>query len=202
MFMCYMPLDYKEKTAVDILIGDYSPAFKLHFYLIALVLILSILNVAHGFYRMLQSGDRRRQRALCLQALLSGVLLGLCIWACFTAFYRTGELQVSPLSAVLMSLFFLVFGTTTGLAVGTQLTGRARWLSMLVPGAVAGVITLLMYFGEMILLNGNLYRFGSGWFFDGLPGLVLAPVDWLVVLLACGVTVTLCINFRFLKSSQ
>ena len=52
MFMCYVPPEalgggaatYKTQTAVDILMGDYSPAFKLHFYLISLVLILSLLN--------------------------------------------------------------------------------------------------------------------------------------------------------------
>ena len=31
-------------TEVDILMGEYSPAFKLHFYIISIVLILSILN--------------------------------------------------------------------------------------------------------------------------------------------------------------
>lgn len=36
----------------------------------------------------------------------------------------------------------------------------------------------------MILLHGNLYRFGEGFFFDGLPGIVLAPVDILVILLS------------------
>lgn len=49
MFMCYVPPEslqttYKTQTAVDILIGDYNPAFKLHFYLISVVL-LSLIHI-------------------------------------------------------------------------------------------------------------------------------------------------------------
>ena len=50
MFMCYVPPEgwgenlttYKTQTAVDILMGDYSPAFKLHFYIISSTSISSI----------------------------------------------------------------------------------------------------------------------------------------------------------------
>ena len=52
--MCYKPLTSKTVTAVDILIGDYSPAFKIHFYLIAFVLILSLLNCFYGFAHLLK----------------------------------------------------------------------------------------------------------------------------------------------------
>ena len=48
MYMCYVPpegwgetVTYKTQTPVDILMGNYSPAFKLHFYLISVVLIPS-----------------------------------------------------------------------------------------------------------------------------------------------------------------
>jgi len=41
-----------------------------------------------------------------------------------------------------------------------------------------------MYTGEAVMMQGNLYRFGTGWFFNGLPGIILAPVDILVVLLS------------------
>ena len=47
---------------------------------------------------------------------------------------------------------------------------------------------MVMYIGEMLLLSGNLYRFGSGWFFDGLGVLVLAPADILVILVSGAVT--------------
>ena len=52
--------------------------------------------------------------------------------------------------------------------------------------AAAALTTLLMYVGERILLHGHLYRFGAGLFFDGLPAIVLAPVD-LIVILAAGI---------------
>ena len=41
-----------------------------------------------------------------------------------------------------------------------------------------------MYVGEMILLSGHLYRFGSGFFFHGIGSIVLAPVDLLIILLS------------------
>lgn len=47
---------------------------------------------------------------------------------------------------------------------------------------IASVMTLLMYIGEMILLNGHLYSLGSGFVFNGLPGIVFAPIDLLVIL--------------------
>ena len=46
MFMCYIsPTSYEERTwtEVDVLMGEYSPAFKLHFYMISFVLIISFL---------------------------------------------------------------------------------------------------------------------------------------------------------------
>jgi len=47
MYMCYVPPNSFEErtwTAVDVLMGEYSPAFKLHFYVISAVLIISVLN--------------------------------------------------------------------------------------------------------------------------------------------------------------
>ena len=41
-----------------------------------------------------------------------------------------------------------------------------------------------MYAGEMILLNGRLYRFGVGFLFEGIPGIILAPVDLLIIILS------------------
>ncbi len=41
--------------------GEYSPAFKLHFYLISVVLLLVILNSLYGFGQMLQSGETKRK---------------------------------------------------------------------------------------------------------------------------------------------
>ena len=43
----------------------------------------------------------------------------------------------------------------------------------------------------MILLHGHLYRFGTGFFFEGLPGIILAPVDTLVILASGAATFSL-----------
>ena len=199
MFMCYVPAEgwgetvteYKTQTPVEILMGEYDPAFKLHFYLISVVLILAVLNGLYGFGQMIRSGERGRRSALILQSGCALAFLGLCILACFTAFYRDGNLRVSPLSAALMALFFVLLGVTVGVFVGSFLLGRRPLVSVWLPSAVALLTMLLMYIGEMILLNGHLYLFGAGWLFDPLPGVVLAPADLLVVAAAGGVTALL-----------
>ena len=43
-----------------------------------------------------------------------------------------------------------------------------------------------MYIGEMCLLSSNLYRFGTGFLFSGIPGISLAPID-IIVIIASGV---------------
>ena len=195
MSLCYVPPEqYKTRVweAVDVLLGGYSPAFKLHFYLISAVIIVSLLNCFYGFAKMLRSGDRSRKTALVIQTVTSLAFLGMCVWACFTSFYRTGELTVSALSAVLMAVFFALFGVCAGVFTGSFTLGRAPALSMLLPAAVSIVAALAMYIGEMILLDGNLYRFGTGAFFEGLGGLVLAPADILVILASGAVTVFIC----------
>ncbi len=189
----------RTETAADLLIGEYNPAFKLHFYLISVVLILAILNCLYGFAQMIRSGERSRKTALILQTVSAGLFLGLCILACFTAFWRDGSITVSPLSASLMSLFFILLGVTVGIFVGSLLLTKKRALALGIPAAASLLTTLAMYAGEMILLHGHLYRFGSGFFFDGLPGIVLAPVDLLVILATGGITVLL---MRFARHSQ
>ena len=199
MFMCYQPpggwettvTEYKTHTAVEILMGEYNPAFKLHFYLISVVLILAILNCVYGFAQMILTGDRHRKKALILQSVSAALFLGLCILACFTAFWRDGSIQVLPLSAILMSVFFILLGVTVGFFLGSLLLKKKRMIGLWLPAATAALTTLLMYVGEMILLHGHLYRFGTGLFFDGLPDIVLAPVDLLVILAAGGITLLL-----------
>lgn len=196
MFMCYVPPEgwgetvttYKTQTAVDILMGDYSPAFKLHFYIISVVLIITILNCLYGFGHMIKSGDKKRYKSLILQSICSAVFLGLCILACFTAFWRDGSIQVSPLSASLMTVFFILLGVTVGVFLGSFLLGKQRFVSIWIPAISASVMTFLMYIAEMFLLNGHLYSFGSGLLFDGLPSIVVAPIDLLVILLSGCIT--------------
>jgi hypothetical protein len=199
MFMCYVPPEsYQTRTwrAVDVLIGEYSPAFKLHFYIISLVLIVALLNCIYGFAKMIITQNKGRMKALVIQSISTAIFLGFCILACFTAFFRDGEIKVSPLSAMLMSFFFVVFGVTTGVYVGSFLIERKKTLSVLLPSIVASVVTLMMYVGEMILLSGHLYRFGSGFLFDGMAGIVLAPADILIILASGCMTAVLCNAFN------
>ncbi len=196
MFMCYVPPEgwgenvttYKTLTAVDILMGDYNPAFKLHFYLISVVLIITILNCLYGFGQMVKSGEKKRLKSLILQSVCSLSFLGLCILACFTAFWRDGNIQVSTLSAALMTVFFVLFGVTVGVFVGSFLLGKRKFVSIWISSIVASVMTFLMYIGEMILLNGHLYSFGTGFMFDSVPGIVFAPIDLLIILVAACIT--------------
>jgi hypothetical protein len=196
MAMCYVPPEqYRTRTweAVDVLLGGYSPAFKLHFYLISVVIIVSLLNCVYGFAGMVRTGDTGRKKALTVQTVTALAFLGMCVWACFTAFYRTGEITVSPLSAVLMAVFFVLLGVTVGVFVGSMLLGRRKSLSVVLPAVAALAVTAAMYAGELILLSGHLYRFGTGFFFDGLGALVLSPADLLIVLLSGGLTAAICI---------
>ena len=191
MYMCYVSPDmFETRTwrAIDVLIGEYSPWFKLHFYIIAIVLILAFLNCFYGFGQMIVSGRRERLRHLILQSIAAVLFLGLCILACFTAFWRTGDITVSPLSASLMCLFFIVFGVTMGIFTASFLTKRPRPAVLALSASVASAVTLVMYIGELILLSGHLYRFGNGFLFDGLGALVLAPIDLIVILLSGGIT--------------
>ena len=196
MYMCYVPPNSFEErtwTEVDVLMGEYSPAFKLHFYIISIVLILSILNCFYGFAKMIQTGDKSRCKSLTLQSIASGAFLGMCIWACFTAFYRNGNIKVSALSAILMSVFFVLFGVTVGIYVASFTLNKKPLLSVWLTSISATIVTLVMYIGEMILLSGHLYRFGDGLFFAGIPGIVLAPVDF-VVIIASGVVTAIVSN--------
>ena len=197
MYMCYVPPNSFEErtwTEVDVLMGEYSPAFKLHFYIISIVLIISILNCFYGFAKMIQTGVKSRRKSLVIQSVASGAFLGMCIWACFTAFYRNGDIQVSALSAVLMSVFFVLFGVTVGIYIESFTLNKKPLLSVWLPSVSAAVVTLVMYIGEMILLSGHLYRFGDGFFFAGIPGIVLAPVD-IVVILGSGVMTAIIASF-------
>ncbi|MDD4124999.1 MAG: hypothetical protein PHW77_04645 [Eubacteriales bacterium] len=187
MFMCYVPPEgygTRTWTTVDVLLGEYNPTFKIHFYLISVVIILTVLNCVLGFGKMIKTHDKRRLKSLIIQAISSFIFIALCIFACFTAFYRNGELTVSALSAVLMCLFFVIFGLTSGVYIGSFLLGKRKLFSVLIPAVVSSVITLAMYLGEMILLSGHLYRFGKGFFFEKLGHIVLAPVDICVILIS------------------
>ncbi len=185
MYMCYVtPTTYttRTRTAIDVLIGEYSPFFKLHFYFISVLIIISVLNCIYGFADVVRTGNKERSKRLFVQGFFTAVFTGLCILACFTAFYRTGEILISPLSATLMTLFFVVFGLTAGFFVSSFTLEKK---SNIFAPLAASLTVLLMYIGEMILLGGKLYRYGKGFFFAPCGKLVLSLCD-IVIIAASG----------------
>ena len=196
MSLCYVPPEQFESRpwkAVDVLLGGYSPSFKIHFYLISVVIIIALLNSLYGFARMIRNGDYRKKKALAVQTVTGVMFLGMCIWACFTSFYRTGELIVKPVSAVLMAVFFALLGVTAGIFSASLTIGKKRILSTGVPVITAVLVTTLMYIGEMALLNGHLYRFGTWILYRPIPKIVLAPADILIIVSAGAITAVTCL---------
>ncbi len=202
MAMCVVTLNDITLTPIEILIGDYSPTFKIHFYFISVILILTILNCLYGFGKMILSNNKSKLKPLIMQSILSGLFLMLCLLACFTAFFRTGELLVSPLSAFLMTLFFVVMGVTAGIYVGTLLIEKSKLLSIALPALIASLTTLLMYIGEMFLLRGNLYILGTDLMFTSINGIVLSLFDIIVIIVSGLITAIILriITKRKLKS--
>ncbi len=206
MYMCVVWLPTAEQetirqSPVEILMGNYNPAFKLHFYVISILLILAALNCFYGFAHVIQGNEHKRNKVLTLQAVALGSFLALCVLACFTAFFRDGALRVSLITTILMAVFFVLFGVTAGIYTASFLTEKGPQIFIWIPSIVASLMTTLMYIGEMILLNGYLYRFGGGFFFRGLwraampyPDIIFetvgpAPVDFMIILvsgLICG----------------
>lgn len=91
-----------------------------------------------------------------------------------------------------MAAFFALLGVTAGVFVSSFTLGKKDKLAIWFPAVVSVLTTLFMYIGEMILLDGNLYLFGSGFLFNGMGRLVLAPADLLVILLSGGITALIC----------
>ena len=176
------------KTIGAPLYAQGNPAFKYHFYLIALVIILASIHVVYGFTRMVKSDDRTKKRPLIAQLVSVAIFIGLCVLACFTAFYRNGTLQISLLSAALMSLFFIVFGITAGVYAGCIFYRRHSGLSVVLPALIAAGVTLVMYACELVLMGNVLFRYGTGVFFTPIGLLPFAAVDYLVILLSGAIT--------------
>jgi hypothetical protein len=162
-----------------------NPAYKIHFYIIAVAIIITVLNVIYGFSKMFKDRDFSKKRFLIAQGISVLIFIGLCILACFTAFYRNGSINISPLSAGLMTVFFIIFGITAGIYSGSLLHSRNNFLSHTIPAITASLTTLMMYIGELILMGGVLFRYGKGLLFEPIPGIPFSVVD-IVIVLASG----------------
>ena len=168
--------------------AENNPAFKIHFYLIALVILLAVTHILHGFTRMIKEEEYHRKKMLIVQLAATVLFILLCILACLTAFYRTGTIVVPPLSAFLMGIFFIVFGIVSGISLSCLFQGRRKLLSVLSPSALSVATTLAMYAAELALMDGVLFRFGHGPFFTPIGGLPFAAVDIFVIFLSGAVT--------------
>ena len=109
---------------------------------------------------------------------------------------------MSTLSAILMATFFVLLGVTVGVFVGSFFLGKRKFVSVGVPSIVASIMTLLMYVGEMFLLNGHLYSFGTGGIFEGISGIVLAPVDIIIVIAAGLINFMICYLLNCKKDEE
>jgi len=180
-------IEYKE-TIGQALVSRYNPIFKVHFYLIAILIVLAVIGVIFGFGKMIRDKNYDKKKPLIIQTVAVSVYIGLCVFACFTAFYRTGELNISALSSWLMSIFFIVFGLTAGVYSGSLLYFKKPLISRLIPAVIAAVTTFIMYIGELVLMGGVLFKFGNGFMFDPLGACPFAPIDLLVIALSGAIT--------------
>lgn len=171
--------------------AENNPAFKVHFYLIAIVIILSVIGVLYGFMRMFQEGLYQKMKPLIVQTVCVTVFISLCILACFTAFYRNGTLYISPLSAFLTGLFFVVFGVTFGMYFAGHFYGKRKLLSIWIPSIIAILTTIAMYIGELVLMGGYLFVFGKGGFFMPLGIVPFSLCDLSIILISGIITASL-----------
>jgi hypothetical protein len=185
--LCYATPEVLEAIG-DPIYAENNPAFKFHFYIIAIIILLTVTGVVYGFYQMFREGRRDKKKAFIVQLISATVFVGLCVLACFTAFWRNGTLNISPLSAACMILFFVVYGITAGTYTGTFLLGMRRAISCLIPAVTAALITVVMYIGELILTGGKLFSFGSSFFFRAMGIIPFAPVDMLVIIASGALT--------------
>lgn len=185
--LCMATPEVLESIGEPVYAGN-NPAFKIHFYLIAIVIVLSVIGILHGFTRSFQENKWEKKRPLIVQTICVVIFIGLCILACLTAFYRNGTLYISPLSAFLTGLFFVVLGTTFGVYFSCHLYGKGRLLGIILPTASAVLATIAMYIGELVMMDGRLFRFGRGVFFEPVGKLILSPCDFGIVILAGIVT--------------
>lgn len=162
--------------------GVYDDSYKIHYFLVSFIMIALIVNVVCGYGKKV-SGCPVNKVSLNLQTAVAVLYVGLCVFANLTGFFRRPADVQPPISGLLTGLYFIVMGASAGVYLGSMLIEKGRLLAVWLPAALAVAVCGLMYMGEYLMLH-DFYRFGSGFFFDGLPGIALAPVDILVVLLS------------------
>ena len=178
--------------------GDST--YKIHYYLISLLLITMVCGLICGAAKMLRDDGRAAWRQntgqdvpvtadkllkpIFLRGASAAALIALCVFANTTAFFRKTAPIQTPLASALTGLFFVTLGASAGVYAGSYLLKKGKRLGVGVPVLISVCAAALMYAGEAAMMRGNLYRFGIGWFFRGLPAISLAPIDILIVLLS------------------
>lgn len=158
--------------------------YKVHFYLISVILIITVVYLLHGYTQVFRDGNVFRKRPLIAQLGCTVVFIGLCILANFTSFFRNGTINIDPLSAVLTSSFFIVFGASFGIYLGCIFYGKNKWMANIIPSIFAILLCIGMYIGEATLQGGELYRFGSWFLFQPIGSMMVAPIDLLIIALS------------------
>jgi len=166
----------------------YNPAFKIHFYAIALLIVFVVIGVIYLLYKMAETQNYSKIKPLIAQLVSVIIFIGLCILACFTAFFRTGDINIPPISTVLMTIFFLIFGITAGVYTGTWLYGKKTLVSIVLPSVTAMLVTVIMYIGEMVMMNQNLFRRGNSFIFSPLGAFPLSVFDIITIFISGAIT--------------
>lgn len=179
-------LSYAFQDSLFYVIGN--TAYKIHYYLISLILITMVSGLIYGIAKMLRSGDTSQKQPLFLRGISTAALTALCVFANTTAFFRQAAPIQTTLASILTGLFFVMLGVAAGIYAGSYLLGKGKRPGIGIPVLLSVCVTVLMYIGEAVMMAGNIYRFGTNWFFGGIVGIVLAPVDILIVLLSGGLT--------------
>lgn len=187
--LCYISPNVKTQSAAFVSDSGFyyildNNFFKLHYYLISLILITMTCGLVYGIGKRFRVGGDAKP--LVLRGIATAALVALCVFANTTAFFRQAEPIQTPLASMLTCLFFVLLGASAGVYAGSYLLGKKALPGMGLPVLTAVLTTAAMYIGEAVMMDGNLYRFGTGWFFKGLPGIALAPADILVNLLSGG----------------
>ena len=161
-----------------------NDTYKIHYYLVSFILITMVCGLVYGIQHMIYTDNKDRKKPLILQGIATAALVALCVFANTTAFFRQPEAIQTPLASVLTCLFYVVLGAAVGVYVGSFLLRKSKHLGLGIPMLISVITVLFMYIGEAAMMEGGLYRFGIGWFFEGISGIVLAPVDILNILLS------------------
>ena len=183
MFLCIITPEI-QNTIWDPVASQYDLAFKIHFYAIALLMVLAVTGVVYGFYKMAHTNNAAMKKPLVAQTIAVIVFTGLCIFASLTSFFRTGAIVLSPASAFLMTAFFITFGVTAGTYAGTWLYGKRKLFSIIIPSVIAMVTTIVMYIGEMVMMDEGLFRRGSGFLFSSLGFLTISAFDMITIIIS------------------